>query len=435
MDRNCVLSIIPERSFIDQSVDITLSGLQQNQKVIIRAVSKDYYCINSGLSEQGQNSTWESYGTFIADDNGNLSLGKTAPVEGTYQMCDAMGLFYSMKIRELCPAKPAKELSEVSENRSFHILFTVEADGKILTSKEHTRQFCDETIRSESIVQKGLIARYFTSDIIKKRPAVIVVSGSDGRIEIAQTIAEVLAQRGYSALAICYFGMKGTSPNLSQIPLEIIENAIEWLKKQDSVDKKRIGIYGRSKGGELVLAAASIFPDLTCVIANTPSCYVYEGLKDKISSRHSSWTYGGKELPYLKFSNSVLFQMIIKKMLGQKDLIRWMYQLLITKGETDKASIAVEKINGPILFLSSEADSIWPSLLHCKTAVHRLNEKKFQHSYKHCTYEKAGHMLTLPNQSIANLKKWNAGLEEWKQACLDSWRKTTDFLDNWSHNI
>ncbi|WP_124065678.1 acyl-CoA thioesterase/bile acid-CoA:amino acid N-acyltransferase family protein [Clostridium sp. E02] len=435
MDTNCVININPERSFIDQSVDITLTGLQQNQKVIIRAVSNDYYCVNSGMPEQGQNSVWESYGIFIADDNGNLSLGKAAPVEGTYQICDAMGLFYSMKIRELCPGTLTKELSKVSENRSFHILFTVEANGEILASKEHTRQFCDETIKSETIVQKGLIARYFTSDFLKKRPAVIVVSGSDGRIEIAQAIAEVLAQRGYCALAICYFGMNGTLPNLSQIPLEIIGNAIEWLKKQESVDEKRIGIYGRSKGGELVLAAASIFPDITCVIANTPSCYVYEGLKDKITSRHSSWTYGGKELPFLKFSNSILFQMIIKKMLGQKDLIQWMYQQLITRGETDKASIAVEKINGPILFFSSESDSIWPSLLHCETAVHRLDEKKFQHPYKHCTYEKAGHMLTLPYQSIANLKRWNVSLEEWKQACLESWRQTTDFLDNWSHNI
>lgn len=434
MDRNCIIKIDPEISFVDKPVDITIKGLHCNQKVILRAVSNDYYCINAGMLEQGQQSVWESYGTFMSDANGNLSLKDTAPIEGTYQGCDAMGLFYSMKIRQKYQVNPPKSLFEVRENRSFHILFTVEVDGEILTSINHIRYFCDDSIISQTIVKEGLVARYFTSGVIKKRPAVIVVSGSEGRIEIAQAIAEILAQRGYSALGICYFGMEGTSPNLTRIPIEIIENAIKWLKDQESVDETRIGIYGRSKGGELVLAAASLLPDLTCVIANTPSCYVYEGLKNNIPSRQSSWTYGGKELPYLKFSVSTLLRLVIKKVQGQKNLIHWMYQQLIEHGNTERASIAVERINGPILFLSSKADSIWPSYLHSETAETRLWKKEFQYSHKHYTYEKAGHMLTLPYQSIPNLKKWNVNLSEWGQACLNSWKQTTDFLDNWSHS-
>lgn len=434
MNRNCVIKIVPEKSFIDERVDITISGLRKNQQIILRAVSEDYYCINAGMMEQGHNTVWESYGVFTADDNGFLSLGNVAPSDGTYQSCDAMGLFYSMKIKKLCKAKPPKRLSEVSENRSYHILFTVEADGKVLASEKHIRQFCDKTVKSETIVQKGLVARYFTPGVIEKRPAVIVVSGSEGRIEKAQAIAEVLARRGYSALAVCYFGMEETLPNLNRIPLEIIEKAIGWLKSQDTVDEKRIGIYGRSKGGELALAAASIFHDLTCVVANSPSCYVYEGLKNGMPSQQSSWTYRGDELPFLKFSFIILIRMIIKKMLGKKDLVRWMYQQVIAGAQTDKVDIAVEKINGPILFLSSQADAIWPSLLHCQTAVNRLHNKNFQNLYKHCTYEKAGHMLTLPYQSISSLKKCNGYLEEWKKACLESWKQTTVFLDKWGHN-
>lgn len=431
MDRKCDIKIVPETSYIDEPVYIAITGLQKNQKVILRAVSEDYYCVNAGMSEQGQNSVWESYGVFEADDNGDLSLGKAVPIEGTYQTCDAMGLFYSMKIKELRRAKPTKRLSEVSENRSFHIFFTVEVDGKVLASKKHIRKFCDETVKSENVVQEGLTARYFTPGAVQKRPAIIVVSGSEGRIEIAQAIAEVLAQRGYSALAVCYFGMDGTSPNLSRIPLEIIENAIGWLKSQDTVDGNRIGIYGRSKGGELVLAAASILPDLTCVVANTPSCYVYEGLKNGIPSRQSSWSYSGKELPFLKFSFSILCRMAIRMMLKQKDLVQWMYWQIITNSKTEDANIAVEKINGPILFLSSEADAIWSSLLHCETAMSRLREKNFRYPYKHCTYERAGHMLTLPYQSISSLKKCNGFLEKWEKACVESWKQTTDFLDKW----
>lgn len=429
MEKNCVIKIIPEESFINEIVDITINGLPKNQKILLRAVSTDYYCVNAGMSEQGQNSVWESYGIFVSDDTESIQLGKVTPIEGTYKVCDAMGLFYSMRIKKLNEGNHPKMLTDVKENRSFHILFTVEADGQVLESQTHVRQFCDATVKSETIVMEGLIARYFTSGSIKKRPAVIVVSGSEGRIEKAQAIAEVLAQSGYSALAVCYFGMEGTLANLNLIPLEIIERAIQWLKHQDTVDEKHIAIYGRSKGGELVLAAASLFNDITCVIANTPSCYVYEGLKNGRPSHKSSWTYQSKELPCLKFSFSVLFRMIIKKLLGKKDIMSWMYRQVITKSRIAEASIAVENINGCILFLSSESDAIWPSLLHSETAMKRLSEKKFKYTYKHFTYEKSGHMLTLPYQSISNLDKCDGYLEEWEKACVESWKQTTDFLD------
>lgn len=428
---NCIIKITPEKSFIDEKVDIKISGLPKNQKVLIRATSKDYYCINAGMTEQGMNSIWESYGIFITDINGNIDLKTAVPIEGTYKTCNSMGLFYSMKIKELYKYTPTKKLHEVSENRSFNVLFTVELNNIVLSSQNHTRLFCDETIKSETIVNKNLVARYFTSNKIEKRPAIIVVSGSDGRIEKAQAISEIFASKGYSALAVCYFGMDGTSNYLNKIPIEIIKNAINWLKMQDTVDETHIAIYGRSKGGELVLLAASLFKELTCVIANVPSCYVYEGLKNAVPSHHSSWTYQNKELPFLKFSIFLLIRMTIKQFLGQKNLMPWMYKNLIKKGNINTASIAVEKINGQILMLSSASDNIWPSLLHCEIASKRLAEKKFKYNYKHCTYEKSGHMLTLPFQSISSLNKCSNNLESWAKACIDSWQETIEFLNNW----
>lgn len=432
MDKNCVIKIPAEKSFVYDAVDITVSGLQKNQKVTIRAVSKDYYCINAGMSEQGQNSEWESYGVFLADDRGCIELKNAEPLQGSYKTCDAMGLFYSMKIKKLRKKNAPNRISDVDENRSFHIFFTVEFEGRVLASKTHVRRFCDDTVRSETIAEKTLTARYFTGSITRKRPAVIVVSGSEGRIEKAQAIAQVLAQRGYSALAVCYFGMDGTSPHLNMIPLEIIEAAIGWLKNQGTVDEEHIGIYGRSKGGELVLTAASFFNEITCVIANTPSCYVYEGLRKGMPSRRSSWSYRNVELPFIKLSYFVMIRMIIRKILGEKNLVNWMYNQMISKSGTHKTSIDVEKINGPILFISSASDAVWPSLLHCRRALKRLHEKKFKYLCKHYTYEKSGHMLTLPFQSISSLKKCNGYLKEWEEACIDSWNQTIDFLDKWS---
>ena len=41
-----------------------------------------------------------------------------------------------------------------------------------------------------------------------KHQALIIVSGSEGRIEKAQNIAQLLSSRGYICLAIAYFGLE-----------------------------------------------------------------------------------------------------------------------------------------------------------------------------------------------------------------------------------
>ncbi|WAG61048.1 acyl-CoA thioester hydrolase/BAAT C-terminal domain-containing protein [Clostridium estertheticum] len=283
------------------------------------------------------------------------------------------------------------------------------------------------------VVEKGLLARYFTSKGNIKRPAVIVVSGSDGRIEKAQAIAEIFAMKGYSALAVCYFGLDGTPKNLNCVPLEYIENAITWLKKQDTVNEDKIAIYGRSKGGEMVLLAASIFKDITCVVASMPSCYSYEGIKKGgLPAHHSSWMYKGEEIPCLKFTYSIMFQLVIKMLQNKEGSLSWMYKKLIGEDNTDKATIDVNKINGPILMISSESDSIWPSKMHSEMAMKLLEKSKFKYEYKHITYEKSGHMITVPFQSIPSLEGSRVDIDSWAKANIDAWNDTIKFLDNWA---
>lgn len=430
---NCKISITPEVSKADEFVNIKISGLSKNEKVTVRAVSNDYYCINASILEIGDKTLWESYATFSADEYGNIDLENALPIDGTYKNCDKMGLFYSMQPKQIHKSKLIQRLGDIVENRSYTLMFQVESNGKIIASKAHKRIFCDETIRSEDAAQDKLLARYFTSKYNVPKPTIIVLSGSDGRIEKAQAIAELFAMHGYSALAVCYFGLEGTNESLSCIELECIENAINWLKKQATVDKNKIGIYGRSKGGEMVLLAASMFKDITCVIANTPSCYVYEGIKNsKLPSHHSSWMYKGEEIPYLKFSFHIILRLIIKMLKKEKGALSWMYKKLIEEGDTDKATIALEKISGPVLMISSLADEIWPSKKHSETACSLFEKSHFKYEYKHITYAKSGHMLTVPFQSIYPSEKCPYDVESWAKANVDSWNETIKFLEKWA---
>ena len=80
----------------------------------------------------------------------------------------------------------------------------------------------------------------------------------------------------------CYFGLEGLPKHLERIPLECLVEAKDYLRQHPQVDSERIGIYGRSKGAELVLAEESIFNDIQCLVLNSPSDVVYEGIKRKM---------------------------------------------------------------------------------------------------------------------------------------------------------
>lgn len=103
----------------------------------------------------------------------------------------------------------------------------------------------------------------------------------------------------FPALALALFRTRQTQKDLSCVPVEYVENSISWLKDQGY---QKIGIDGTSKGNEIALVAASMFPDISCVIARVPSHFVSEGLSGKGRKRAPSgtscWSYHGKELPY-----------------------------------------------------------------------------------------------------------------------------------------
>lgn len=76
MENNCKISIMPEVSKVDEPVTIKISGLLKNERVLIRALSNDYYCINTSIFDVGNKAEWESYAVFVADESGTIDLEK-----------------------------------------------------------------------------------------------------------------------------------------------------------------------------------------------------------------------------------------------------------------------------------------------------------------------------------------------------------------------
>jgi hypothetical protein len=56
----------------------------------------------------------------------------------------------------------------------------------------------------------------------------------------------------------------------------------------------------------------------------------------------------------------------------------------------ERATIAVEKINGPIMMISGKDDKLWPASDLAEFAVQRLKVKCFKNAVHHLAYAGAG---------------------------------------------
>ena len=226
----------------------------------------------------------------------------------------------------------------------------------------------------------------------RKDKALIVMSGSNGGMGLTRQAAEFYHRNGFPALALALFRTRQTPRELSRVPIEYVEHAIGWLKKQGY---ERIGIDGMSKGSEMALVAASMFPEISCVIARVPSHFVSEGLsgsgKNKGPSGTSCWSYRGKELPYAPY-RSRSFN-LPKVLLKKKEL-----RIIAFNRDKDvqpEAVIPIERIKAPILLLSSKHDEVWPSSESATLMERKLTELGFPYPHRHIAFEHISHaMLT-----------------------------------------
>lgn len=418
-------------SMCDEKIRVSFEDLPQNSIITVTAESSDYYCINAS-TKTGMGTIWHSKGCYKSSACGTLNLTKDASTGGSYTGTHGMGLFYRMKPTKRKEAKLATNLRAIAVQKSYHIKLSVFFEEEKLGESTIERKFQADNIIHQDINQENLVARFFKEPQKRNQPAIIVLSGSDGRIEKAQNIAQLFASHGYASLAVCYFGLVGTSDCLSQIPLELIEKAIAFLKQQPEVNTQKIAVYGRSKGGELALLAGSEFPELSCVIANTPSSFIMEGLTAKNrNSKTSSWTYKKHDFPYIPFKIWDFIPFVLKKILFNQQDLASPFSKIIHRKNAEKARIKIENVQGSILLLSSELDEVWPSTLFCTQALTHLKKYNFSYVYKHKNYLHSGHLLTIAYQPIPRYtsQNWDKQLKD----SVASWEETLLFLKQWAN--
>jgi dienelactone hydrolase len=231
------------------------------------------------------------------------------------------------------------------------------------------------------IRQPGLVADYFAADPATDTPgAIIVLGGSEGGLSGSRNLARRLAAAGFDALAVSYFGEPGQSARLDRVPIEPVARAREWLEARPEAGEA-IALIGVSKGGELALLAASRDPSIRAVVAAVPSNVIWQGIDMAGGNTGGSWTAAGVELPYTPYDFSQGFTGVFR-----------LYEVSLASAPSE-AEIPVERIAGPVLLVSGQADSLWPSTEMANRVERRLRANGFRHVVTHLAWPDAGHAV------------------------------------------
>jgi len=275
-------------------------------------------------------------------------------------------------------------------------------------------------------------ANYFPGQGDGARPAILMLGGSEGGLtETSNSLARLLQAKGYSVLYPGYYRTSEATQSFDMVPVETFDQALEWLKSREDVDGNRIAVIGGSKGGEAALLIASRHPELKAVVSAMPSNVVWQGFDMSsmdMSKFQSSWSAGGKPLPYLPYT-----------MLGftewfQEGAIGKMYSESLKKiDEHPDAIIRIEKTAAPVMLICGEKDNLWPSCDMARSIKARA-AKFGQPQVQLLAYEDAGHGVfgTVRNpddEGFEKLGSLGGSPQGNNEARKDNWPKVLAFLE------
>ncbi|MCI2425662.1 dienelactone hydrolase [Candidatus Acetothermia bacterium] len=260
----------------------------------------------------------------------------------------------------------------------------------------------------KEVSENGLVGDFYYRKSGKKYLTIILLGGSEGGKPTTESEIEKTVERGYAVLSLAYFGMKGLPRSLESIPLEYFERAISWLAEQPTVVPNHYAVEGVSKGGELALLLASRYPEIRAVVGIVPGSVVFQGIPRGFYAPRSSWSYKGQELPYVpcRFSFDMIKAILTQKFVGVYT------RSLKNKEAVERATIPVEKINGPILLVSGKHDEMWPSTYMSNQIVERLEKHDFKHRYEHIACETGHNVFEDPGARENIARFWDKNFKE-----------------------
>lgn len=270
--------------------------------------------------------------------------------------------------------------------------------------------------KSYKYTQDGFEAVLYDAENSDDR-LLIVIQGLKG-LELPEKYAELFSERGYSTLAMSYYGGEGQKKDIRAIPLEQCQSACDEMKKSGY---KRIGIYGNSKGGGMALLAASVVPDISLVIAASAFGHIMQGTgKASEDPCKAMVSFRGEDFPYVE--KGKLFSDFLKRCVRERNVRLLYFFDEWDRKATEENEIPVEKINGDILLLTSTHDESVPAKRDAELLCKRLDREHFAHKYRHINSEIGSHNLgyfPVNNNMLPREKKYPEECQRAREETLD----------------
>jgi dienelactone hydrolase len=346
-------------SLYDVPLDIRVTGLRPGERVTVGITATNTF-----------GSLWSARATFVAPA-AVLDLAATAPVSGSYRRVAGMGLFASMRNRDF--------LGYFGPRNPQPFTLTAVIGGRLAASTTVIRELTAAGVRCarQTVAAAGFDGSYCApARGAARRPAVLIFGGSEGGLAVAD-LAELLASRGYPALALAYFRAPGLPADLLRIPLEYFARAARWLRQAaagaggGAAGSRPVVAWGFSRGSEAALLLAIHFPALVnAVIAGSPSSVTNEAFSSSgaLPPGEPAWTLGGRPLPVASPPGD-------------------------PRSPGDPAAVLpVARIRGPVLLLAGADDRLWPSPGYARAIMAALaaHHDPYRHELKE--FAGAGHV-------------------------------------------
>ncbi|MBT8487467.1 MAG: acyl-CoA thioesterase/BAAT N-terminal domain-containing protein [Gemmatimonadetes bacterium] len=398
----------PAESVADQAVPIRVLGLRAGDTVTLRVESVD-----------AQDVRWVARATFRADATGIVDTGLNAPEQGGYSGRKPAGLFSH--------ALPA----DGDESRRFatgglagvETFIHLEVDGVPRDSVSVVRHLVAPALRVSNVSEPAFRGRLFSPES-PRGGGVVVLGGSEGGFP--DGLAALLAANGYVALSVPYFGVEDLPPELAEIPLETVVEAVAWLRGHPRTSG-RVALFGTSKGAEAALLASTLAPGPVALVAYAPSSVAWSCICSE--TLRSSWTWRGESLPAVGPGADDSYDPAGGPI---RPAVHYLYRKRISPGT---GHIAIEQFDGPILLVAGEDDQLWPSHLMAQELMARRAEVRGHPLDRLHVYADAGHLIGkafLPSGStrIARGRLETGGSRQGNAAAqADAWPKVLAFLE------
>lgn len=323
---------------------------------------------------------------FRASAQGVVDTATDAPVRGSYAGVDPDGLLWSMG-----PAASAF-------SNDFDVGVEADVEGGELVSARLARPGMGTGTTRSAVTAGALPGLFFAFPSSERRPAVLVLGGSECSLDRTAFTSAWLTTAGYHALAVDYC-QQGI---IRRVPLESLVGALDWLARQPGVDGARLAVMGGSRGGELALQLGAIEPRLSAVIAVVPSPWRWSDTDDGTTT---AWTLGGMDLPVMPDAPNAMGTVEALPGGGSGLRLTPVFEAALaaaTPAQKTAAAIDIARTSASILMVGGRDDGVWPSCRFIDDAWTSLSAANHQATHpldrREC-FEGAGHSLGPPGWS------------------------------------